>query len=63
MKKTITKDEFVALLRSVQITESQMQQLHALFEKQHPEKHADFLAYLDIGSAEIARIREASAKA
>lgn len=56
--KTITKDQFVALLDECGVTEQQKQKLHALFEKRHPDAHQGFLQYLGVPAGEIPQIRE-----
>jgi hypothetical protein len=61
--KTITKNEFVALLNEAGVTEAQKRMLHALFEKKHPEAHQSFLEHLSVPPAEIREIREFSRKA
>ncbi|WP_321478301.1 hypothetical protein [uncultured Paludibaculum sp.] len=58
----MTKDKFVAILRTAGITEDQMHKLHAEFERSDPKEHQRFLEYLNIPQAEIASIRAASAK-
>lgn len=54
----VTKEKFVAVLRSAGFTEAEMQRLHAEFEKNAPEEHQEFLEFLHIPGEEIARIRE-----
>ncbi len=56
--KTITKDQFVAVLDTIGMTDTQKQRFHAELEKRHPEAHRELLEWLGIPSAEIARIRE-----
>ena len=58
--KTITKDQFVAVLNAADITDTQKKKLHAAFEQQHPEAHQDFLEYLGVPAEQIAKIRAAS---
>jgi hypothetical protein len=58
--KTITKDQFVALLDSAGITDEQKHRLHARFEQEHPEAHQGFLEYLDVPAPKIREIRERS---
>lgn len=54
---TITKDQFVALLRECGVSETQMSTLHRLFEKRHPEAHEAFLRHLQIDEAQVKEIR------
>lgn len=61
--RSMTKEKWVALLRTVGLTDSQMMEWHAAFETQSPEAHQDFLESLGIPAAEIRRIRQRSAKA
>ena len=61
--KKITKDQFVSLLNDAGVTDPQKKQLHALFEKRHPEAHQNFLEYLGVSAAEIREIREQSRRA
>ncbi|MGC4048462.1 MAG: hypothetical protein QM757_01950 [Paludibaculum sp.] len=58
----MTKDKFVAILRTAGITEDQMHKLHVEFERSDPKEHQGFLEYLSIPPAEIASIRAWSAK-
>jgi hypothetical protein len=58
--KTITKDQFVALLDGAGITDAQKHRLHALFEQKHPEEHQGFLEYLGVPAPAIREIRDRS---
>lgn len=58
--KTITKDEFVAVLNEAGITDAQKQKLHAAFEQRHPDAHQSFLEYLGLSAEQVARIRTGS---
>lgn len=58
----MTKDKFVSVLRAAGITEEQMHKLHVEFEKADPAGHQGFLEFLGIPPAEIASIRDWSAK-
>lgn len=57
---TVTKDQFVALLRESGLGDAQMRSLHQCFEKRHPEAHEAFLKHLQIGDAEVNAIRQKS---
>ncbi len=58
--KTITKDQFVAVLNEAGITDAQKQTLHAAFEQKHPEAHQSFLEHLGIPAEQIAKLRAGS---
>lgn len=58
--KTITKDEFVALLNEAGVTDGQKHKLHALFEARHPEAHEAFLKHLGLPADAVRQIREQS---
>jgi hypothetical protein len=60
--KTITKDQFVALLNEAGITDAQKHRLHALFEARHPQAHEAFLQWLGLPTDAIRTIRENSRK-
>jgi len=55
--RAMTKEKWVALLRSVGMSDGEMAQWHAAFERQSPLAHQDFLESLGIPEAEIRRIR------
>lgn len=58
--KTITKDQFAALLDDAGITDEQKRGFHAFFEARHPEAHEAFLKWLGIPADTIRSIRERS---
>jgi hypothetical protein len=60
LMKTITKDQFVALLNEAGITDGQKRRLHELFEARHPQAHEAFLGWLGLPAAEVQAIREKS---
>jgi len=60
--KNITKDQFVALLNEIGVSDSQKQRLHALFEQRHPDAHQSFLEFLGLPSSAIREIRGSSRK-
>lgn len=60
--KKITKDQFVALLNDVGVSDSQKQRLHTLFEQRHPDAHQTFLEFLELPASAIQEIRERSRK-
>jgi len=60
--KKITKDQFVALLNEVGVSDAQKQRLHALFEERHPEAHQSFLEFLGLPAPAIQGIRVQSRK-
>lgn len=56
----VNKGQFVAVLREAGITDAQMESLHRVFEKRHPEQHEAFLRALGADDATVRRIREHS---
>ena len=58
--KTITKDQFVAVLNEAGITDEQKHRLHAIFEARHPEAHESFLQWLSLPADAVRTIREKS---
>lgn len=56
--KTITKDQFVAILNEADITDAQKHKLHVLFETRHPEAHEAFLQWLGLPPEAVRSIRE-----
>jgi len=60
--KTITKNQFVALLNEIGVTDAQKHRLHALFEARHPQAHEEFLQWLGLPADAIRAIRERSRK-
>lgn len=59
----INKNQFVALLRDSGINDAQMDALHRLFEKRHPEAHEAFLRALQFDENAVQQVRERSRKA
>lgn len=57
LARTMTKAQWVALLRSGGMNEAEMRRWHMAFEAQSPLAHHDFLESLGISPAEIRRIR------
>ncbi|HVU25019.1 MAG TPA: MerR family transcriptional regulator [Opitutus sp.] len=55
--RSITKEQWVALLRAAGMDDAEMRAWHVAFERQSPLAHQDFLESLGIGAAEIRRIR------
>ena len=58
----ITKEKWVAIMRSCGFSDEQMHRWHAEFERSAPEEHQEFLEFLHISGAEISKIREQSRK-
>jgi hypothetical protein len=50
------------MFRAIGMSDDEMRQWHANFEKNMPEAHADFLHSLGLGAEEIRRIRAWSAE-
>ena len=55
--RTMSKDTWTRMFRSIGMTDEDMQRWHAHFEESMPEAHQDFLESLGLGAAEIRRIR------
>lgn len=60
VKKMITKEKWVAIMKGCGLSDEQMHRWHAEFERSAPAEHQEFLEFLHIAPAEISRIREAS---
>ncbi len=58
--RIITKNQWVSLLKSAGLDESNMMQFHVEFERMSPEAHQDFLESLGMQKKEISLIRETS---
>jgi DNA-binding transcriptional MerR regulator len=58
----VTKEKWVAIMRSSGFNESDMKRWHAQFEKDAPAEHQEFLEFLHIPPAEIDSIRQWSRK-
>jgi hypothetical protein len=58
--KKISKDQFVAILNEIGVSDSQKERLHALFEQRHPDAHQSFLEFLGLPDQAIKEIREHS---
>jgi hypothetical protein len=57
-KKRMTKEKWVAIMRSAGFTEADMHRWHIEFEYSAPEDHQQFLEFLHIRLPEIQNIRE-----
>ncbi len=62
LARAMTKEKWVALLRSTGLNDREMEQWHAAFERQSPLAHQDFLESLGLADTEISRIRQRSAR-
>jgi len=60
--KDMTKLKWVEIMQGSGFTDEQMNRWHMEFERAAPADHQEFLEYLQIGTAEIAQIREKSRK-
>jgi len=58
----ITKEKWVAIMKSCGFSEDQMHRWHTEFERSAPEEHQEFLEFLHIPGTEIITIREQSRK-
>jgi DNA-binding transcriptional MerR regulator len=56
-KRTLSKETWTEMFRGIGMSDAEMRQWHANFEKNMPEAHADFLHSLGLGPEEIHRIR------
>ena len=61
-QQEMTKDKWVAIMRAAGFSEEDMHRWHKEFEKTAPEDHQEFLEFLHIDTAGIAKIREWSRK-
>jgi len=59
--RLLDKERWTAMFRAIGMSDADMQQWHANFEKTMPDAHADFLRSLGLDEAEIRRIRSWSA--
>jgi DNA-binding transcriptional MerR regulator len=55
--RTMTKDSWTRMFRSIGLTDADMRQWHAHFERTMPEAHRDFLESLGLDAPEVRRIR------
>jgi DNA-binding transcriptional MerR regulator len=62
LARAMTKEKWIALLKSIGLSEAEMLQWHIAFERQSPPAHQDFLESLGLPEAEIHRIRAHSGK-
>lgn len=56
-RRTLSKESWTAMFRAIGMSDEDMRQWHANFERNMPEAHADFLHSLGLASEEIRRIR------
>lgn len=59
----ITKEKWVAIMKSAGFSEADMKRWHAEFEKSAPEEHQEFLEFLHIPAEEVRSIRDWSRQA
>jgi hypothetical protein len=57
MQGNVNKEDWVAMLREVGLSDEKMKKWHYLFETRHPEGHEGFLNWLGIPPNEINKIR------
>ena len=55
--RTMSKEAWTRMFRSIGMTDADMQRWHADFERSMPEAHQDFLESLGLDAVEIKRIR------
>lgn len=58
--RSVSKEQWVAMLASAGMSEDEMRKWHSEFERNFPEAHQDFLESLGIAEEEIAMIRKLS---
>ena len=63
LARAMTKEKWIALLRSAGLSDDEMREWHVAFERQSPLAHQDFLESLGLGDEEIRKIRARSAAA
>jgi MerR family transcriptional regulator, thiopeptide resistance regulator len=56
-KRMLSKESWTEMFRALGMSEQEMRQWHANFERNMPEAHADFLHSLGLDADEIRRIR------
>jgi hypothetical protein len=57
MQKKLSKEDWISMFREIGLDDETMNKWHHLFEKRHPEGHANFLKWLGLSSDEIDNIR------
>jgi DNA-binding transcriptional MerR regulator len=62
LARAMTKAKWIALLRTLGLSDAEMNQWHVAFERQSPLAHQDFLESLGLPEVEIQRIRNHSKK-
>ena len=55
--RTMSKESWTRMFRSIGLTDADMRQWHAQFERTMPEAHRDFLESLGLDASEVRRIR------
>jgi DNA-binding transcriptional MerR regulator len=60
LARAMSKEKWIALLRSIGLSDEEMLKWHAAFERQSPQAHQDFLESLGLDEEEIRRIRARS---
>jgi DNA-binding transcriptional MerR regulator len=56
-RRTLSKETWTEMFRAIGMSDEEMRQWHANFEKNMPDAHADFLHSLGLDGEEIGRIR------
>jgi DNA-binding transcriptional MerR regulator len=56
-KRTLSKETWTDMFRAIGMSDAEMREWHANFEKNMPDAHADFLHSLGLSVEEIRRIR------
>jgi DNA-binding transcriptional MerR regulator len=60
--RTMSKESWTRMFRSIGMSDADMQRWHAHFERSMPEAHQDFLESLGLHAGEVKRIRAWSAR-
>ena len=58
--RAMSKESWTRMFRSIGLSDADMRQWHAHFERSMPEAHRDFLESLGLDAAEVRRIRAGS---
>ena len=59
--QNVNVDQWVEMLRTVGLSDDDMQRWHVVFEQRHPEGHQDFLEWLQLSETRITEIRKNAA--
>ena len=54
----MNKENWTGMFKEIGLSEAAMKDWHRIFDKKYPEDHTEFLKWLGIDEAEIAKIKE-----